>query len=261
MRLSRQARYNILQERLHNAAVIRQKLNSFKTEFRIEECKQQLIQPDKQFAGINFSEAFSQLRSIKAAFAENRPIEKQDNDSLWAEYTDCSNTIYELNKQTKELTGEEIQKITDKITLLLDSLEKNHLQSKPKGGQIFWQDCEEIINAFREANNVLHFKQQEELWERYRKLRNEAGKRRREHRRKRIEGKANLINYIKNRIQVQEEYLAGITRDLDSYFEKTGSSVINLESPKWVIHKTEKKVQVTEELKELRLRLSKLERN
>ncbi|MBQ9358612.1 MAG: hypothetical protein IJT95_03630 [Abditibacteriota bacterium] len=250
-----------MQERLHNASVIRQKLNSFKTEFRIEECKGQLRQPDKAFEPINFSEAFSQLRDIKTAFAENRPLEKQDNDSLWAEYIDCSNTVYELNKQTKELTDEEIQKITDKICGLLDALEKNHLQSRPKGGQIFWQDCEEIISAFREANNVLHFKQQEELWERYRRLRNEAGKRRREQRRKRIEGKANLINYIRNRIQVQEEYLAGISRDLDNYFEKAGSTVINLDSPKWVVHKTEKKLQVTRELGELRLRLSKLERD
>ncbi len=259
MRLSRQARLNILQPKLHNAYVIRTKLNSFRAEFRIDECKEALKSGEKPAADTDFARAFEELRGIKDAFRENRPLEKQDGDTLWADYLDCSNTVYELNKRIRQITSEETEKAAAKITALLDAMEEKHVNGRPTGGQIFWQDCEEIINAFREAGGALHFRQQEELWERYRNIRNLAGKRRREQKRKRIEGKAKLTAYIKNRIQVQEEYLAGVIRDLDGFFEKQGSSMIGPDAPKWVIQKAEKKAEVTEELKALRTRLSKLE--
>ncbi|MBR4749440.1 MAG: hypothetical protein IK083_07725 [Abditibacteriota bacterium] len=260
MKLSRQARLNRLQERLHNAHVIRELLSGFRADFQADRCKEQLQSEGKPDTDVSFADAFAELRRIKEAFSEYRPMDKQDSDALWSEYLDLSNTMYELSKRYRELTDEEVQKTTEKITALLDRLEQDYAGPEPKKGREYREDCEVIVSAFREAGGILRFKQQEALWERYRDIRARADRLRKEQRRKREEQRALYRDYLTRRIQVQEEYLASVTADLEAWYAKRGSRDTGPDAPKWVTRKSEKQQQVTEELKSLRQRLGKLER-
>ena len=187
-------------------------------------------------------------------------MDKQDSDALWAEYLDLSNTIYELSKRCRALTDEEVQKTTARLTALLDRLEQDYTGPGPKSGREYREDCEAIVSAFREAGGILHFRNQEALWARYRDIRSRADRLRREQRRKREEQRALYREYLTRRIQSQEEYLASVTADLEGWYAKRGSRDPGPDAPKWVIRKTEKQQQVTEELKALRQRLGRLEK-
>lgn len=164
MKMSKQTRYNILATKLQNASNIKKIIEEFEQKFNTSaiELSMQNNENIKELK-IDFSQAFKDLGNIKYAFRENSPIDKQDNDILWAAYIKYKDLIIAAKQQSM---SQETQLEEENLKILsetVDNLQKKYLENNSDDLKDFWNDFSSVIELFKNTKEVKQEKRRE-LW-------------------------------------------------------------------------------------------------